>query len=86
MDNLKNFLESDFSSARDNSDFTGLVEANVNNVLNRCAEDTEFPLAEKEWDHANFGWFANCVSNSVFVHPVLNQNRSARAHVTNSQY
>jgi len=86
MENLRSFLENDFADAKQNNDFTGVVESSINSVLNRCAEDTEFPLAEKEWDHANFGWFANCVSNNVFIHPVLNQNRSARQHMTSAQY
>ena len=61
MENLRASLESDFASAKEQNDFTSVVFSKANSVMNRCAEDTEFPLADRDFDHANFGWFANCV-------------------------
>jgi hypothetical protein len=54
--------------------------------MENCAQDTEFPLEEKDFDHGSFPWFANCVQNNVFLTPALNQNIAVRRLVGGVQY
>jgi len=76
---LREFMEQD-SKARsaENKDYTFYTDAKFNEVLERCAGDTEFSLLDKDFESSNYGWFANCVKNGIFMSPALNQNRSMR--------
>ena len=78
MEHLRLYLENDGAEAQSNNDFTPFVQHKVNQVLNSCANETQWSLEEKDVEHANFGWFANCVRNNVFMSTALNQNRTAR--------
>ena len=86
MENLRPFMEGDFSSAAESNDYNSFVQSRVNRVLNRCAEETQWSVEEKNFDDENFGWFANCVQNNVFLDNVLNQNQTARANMTSARY
>ena len=72
-DDLKNYLAQDVASLEEsNKDFTPHVQKSLAGIFSQCAQDTEYPHGENNTDHENFGWFANCVRNNVFVNPVLN--------------
>ena len=86
MENLKTFIESDGAEAQSNNDYTPFIQSQVNSIMSRCAENTQWSLEEKDTAHENFGWFANCVRNNVFKSPALNQNRSARFHLAGAEY
>ena len=87
MENMKEFLSQDFSEHEAaNNDFTSHVQVHLNRTLNRCAEDTQFPLEERDFGHENFSWFANCVKNNVFVNQVLNQNGTVRRNIAGAHY
>ena len=87
MENIKEFLSQDFSEHEaSNNDFTSHVQAHLTKTMNRCAEDTQFSVEEKDFDNENFVWFANCVRNNVFVNPVLNQSRTVRRNLAGVNY
>ena len=66
-------MERDTSDvARENKDYTFHVQSKLEDVFQTCAQDTEFPLEDKDFSHESFPWFANCVKNNVFMNPVLN--------------
>ena len=72
--------------AASNKDYTFFVQAKLEKVMENCATDTEFPLAEKDFDHGSFPWFANCVKNNVFMSTTLNQNKTVRTQVAGTEW
>ena len=87
MENVKAFMETPAEEiAAENKDYTFYVQAKVNDVMENCAKDTDFSLADKDFEHGSFPWFANCVKNNVFASPVLNQNKTVRTKLAGTEW
>ena len=84
---IKEFMQVDQDElAKSNKDFTFFTRSQLNKVMQACAADNSYDLDEKETESSNFGYFANCVKNNVFMNKTLNQNRTVRELVGGVHY
>lgn len=82
VEQVKSFLEIDFKTiAKNFGDFNEAKQAALRKVMNQCAKDFEFPLAEKDTENENFKYFALCLRSNVQVNPSLNGSQAVRSSV-----
>lgn len=82
VEQVKSFLDADWSSlAQKYTDFTEYKQDVLRDEMDKCANDTDFSLAEKDVDSESFPYFALCLKNSVATNTVLNQSAALRREI-----